>query len=231
MDTVWLCLGEEEDRKIAESLNSDGKYVECNLSWYDYDKEFGHDISYSTFCNLKLQKAFDSISNSEKELILMNFGWAKILDFKLELSYILSLILPLDPIFVSSGNAIQTIENLHLGTKFRRSVEFDPSRNFIVDLKRGLEEQARLGSDISKIVSMFNAYGTYLSFSQDPKEVIRLKAGAFGQRISYEEFIQTVLSDKSKIQDLSSTAFVREHNPVDLFIQKASKSKKNHSRR
>ena len=224
MDTIFLGLSENENRKLVETLNESGSYIVCDLSWTNYSSK-SSDISYFTFCSLGLEEAFNSLGKSPQSgLIISNLGFSFLEDHKFELMYIFSMVLPLDPIFVSGKNTIESLEG-KCGIKVRRFVEFNPKSNFMVDLKRGLEELENCGSDLSKIVSMFNAQGTILSFGNSFKEVVKLKT-ASGQHISYEEFLHEILSRSYGISDILSTVFIREYNPVDLFVQKSFKSKK-----
>lgn len=229
MEVIWF--NSSKSLTVPQSWN-DGNYIVCNFSNDAYSSSACKDISYFTFCQNLLRQGFSEIQKSNKDLILLKLDLEKLGQHRFELLYLVSMIIPLDPIII--GEKLSLLENM-FSLSFKRFVSYDPSVNFTVDLEKGISEMRKtFKSEIATAVSIFNAHGLLLSFGQKFNTVIKMKENV-GLPISYDEFMAALVSERDNAKkyptwqtfykNISQVAFVREHNPVDLFIDKMLKSK------
>lgn len=232
METVWLNIDKSFNSTIASAWSTDGNYQICDLSDNSYQKDTNGEISYFTYCTMTLKKILSTMKESKKDLLITNFNIADGQWPKFEWLYLISMIMTLDPIYVGKSK----LDNIY-GISTNRFIQFDPQKNFIIDLKTGIEnvKKEHPKSDVSEVVSIFDMHGMFLSFGSKFEKVIKLK-DHIGLPISYEEFVQALIDERSDADKyptystffkyLSKIAIVREHNPVDLFIEKKFKSEK-----
>ena len=112
---------------------------------------------------------------------------------------------------------------------------------FFVDLKKKLDKRIAYVKDgaFYKLLAGLGAYGFYIGtcdLNNPPTKVIVLPGGA-GQKISYGEYMNWVLSsmplyeiERGNLKSLETAgenfAFVRQHHPIELMAKKIVKEKK-----
>ena len=220
MEIFWINTGNSKtDNSIVESLNRNGNYDVCNLS----QDSRTSDISYFTFCHIQLLKSLTSAEskNAGRDLIIAGLDFSKLDEHQYELLFIIATIFPMDPILVGK---FPNFLSERYGINLDKVVPFNGDTEFIVDLEHKLDvARKNKKSELSRMISIFNANEMVLTLNPNFSKLIRLK-GNNGVTISYEEFVSCLDNEISKngnfLREISEYGFLREHTPVDLFVRK-----------
>lgn len=137
---------------------------------------------------------------------------------------------------------IQTsVDDIPIALTSKYAVKFDVDVDFFIDFEKRLKSEVeKIESEtILPLINAIDACGYYLGTCDVIKNINNAElvviSGSSGQKISYEEFIDWLLSKwdygKLKIANISDLnldryVFVRQHHPVEFILKKIFKKQK-----